>query len=195
MRALSATAVRRCRRPLATAVAGAETLRRTFLPGVALRPGGTPGSPVPPPPTTNPKALPLRGVHHETGRRCLPLTLRRRRIRVRSPRLPPLSFVIPTFRMKLLSERPSVIVRDWVRTASVHTHASARRGSVPYGSFASAVALRVSVYGPFFRMYCVRLPGSVLGSVHRASSRIMKPVSGSSSRSATRASIWSRRSK
>ena len=54
------------------------------------------------------------------------------RSRVRTPHCPPLSLDwIPRSLMNSASDRPSTSVRDCVRTASLHTQASNRRGNVP----------------------------------------------------------------
>ena len=60
---------------------------------------------------------------------------------MRSPRLPPLSLRIPNLRMNPASEEPRTNSRLWVRTASVHTQASSRRGRFPKGSRLSPTAL------------------------------------------------------
>ena len=53
--------------------------------------------------------------------------------RVRSPRLPPPIGAMFSLRMNPESEVPRNSSRDWVRTASVHTQASKRRGEIAEG--------------------------------------------------------------
>ena len=66
--------------------------------------------------------------------------------------------------------------------ASVQTHARSRRGRFPNGSRGGSLpACMINLYGPFCRMYCTRCFGFVRGRLHNASSRAIKPSSGSPS--------------
>ena len=73
------------------------------------------------------------------------------------------------------------LLRLLVRTASVETQASNSRGRFPKGSLLLNPKVITSVYGPLRRTYSFRLPGLVRGNEHSASSRAMKPRSGSAS--------------
>ena len=83
------------------------------------------------------------------------------------------------------SDFPRTSSRLWVRTASVHTQASKRRGRLPKGSLLSAPATMISLNGPLTRLYWCRFPGLVRGREHSASIRAMKPRSGSASPAST----------
>ena len=81
----------------------------------------------------NPSLVPRRSARRCNGKsRFIWL-----RSRVRSPGFPPLSLPIPNVRMNSESDFPRTSSRFWVRTASVHTQASNRRGRLPKGSLLS----------------------------------------------------------
>ena len=73
--------------------------------------------------------------------------------RVRSPRLPPPIGTMSSRRMNPESEEPRTSSRDWVRTASVHSQASKRRGRLPKGSLLALLENMMSVNGPLTRLY------------------------------------------
>ena len=83
--------------------------------------------------------------------------------------------------MKSESDDPRISTRLWVRTASVHSQASKRRGRLPKGSLLALLENMMSVNGPLTRLYSLQLPGLVRGRLHSAIIRAMKPRSGSAS--------------
>ena len=62
------------------------------------------------------------------------------------------------------SDDPRISTRLWVRTASVHSQASKRRGRLPKGSLLALLENRMSVNGPLTRLYSLRLPRGWCGA-------------------------------
>ena len=83
--------------------------------------------------------------------------------------------------MKSESDFPRTISRLPVRTTSVQSHATIKRGRLPKGSLLPRPAIIPSVKGPLTRLYWSRFPGLVRGREQSAIVRAIKPRSGSAS--------------